>query len=274
MLEIIGSSLRWTLIPVWIVVVSVGSFTRWLWTYIICIEFSTTSIASFETLWVHLLLFSRRSTLASSSVLACGQFIFQISDFLRSPFILHFVFVDEFVKFLVTVHIMSVVVIIVVTAWSVALSLLMMLFEGLMCFSDRSFGLDGSTPARGWCLSTPDSIVVLGTTLVWKLRSNRTILDSIGCLNWSIHLIPLSMGCCAQSLLQLSILTLQLRSNVFSLMHFSFKCLDALWKIDCFGDQVLFFVSQLVDLHQKLGFLFSCLVRSLMVHLQVFDLLL
>ena len=99
-------------------------------------------------------------------------------------------------------------------------------------------------------------------------------MDSIGCLNWSIHLISLAVGCCAQSLLQLPVLTLQVRGDVFSLVYFSLECLDALRKIDCFIDQVLLFVSELVDLHQKLGFFLSGLVRSLMIHLQVFDLLL
>ena len=82
------------------------------------------------------------------------------------------------------------------------------------------------------------------------------------------------MGSCIQGRLQVFILTFELGRNVFSLVHFSFERFDALREIDCFRQQVFLLVSQLLNLHQKFRLFFSGLVGSVVVRLQVFDLLL
>ena len=168
---------------------------------------------------------------------------------------------------------MSVVVVVVMAAWCMSLSLLMVFFKRPAWFSDRSFGFVRSASASWLCLCALAS-AVLGTALVGEFRSKKIIVHGVCRINWCVHFVSLAVGCRTQRQFQVLVLTLQLRRDIFSLVQFNFECFDALWKIDCFSYQVLFFVSKLVNLHQKFSLLLSGLVWCLMVHFQVLDLLL
>ena len=80
-----------------------------------------------------------------ASVLTLSESALKIIDFGRSPFIFHFVLINQLVQFGITVHVNSTAVWVkVASAWGMRLSLLMMFFERSPRISHRSFGFDRS----------------------------------------------------------------------------------------------------------------------------------
>ena len=98
---LITSSLGRHLIPVWIFNVS-RLFAR-LWTTVIHAK-EVLPIVIFETFGVGWLSFARRLTSTSSTLTGCQSF-FQITNFCSSSFILHSVFIDQLIQFLVSIHV-------------------------------------------------------------------------------------------------------------------------------------------------------------------------
>lgn len=262
---LITSSLGRHLIPVWIFNVS-RLFAR-LWTTVIHSE-EVLAIVIFETFGIGWLGFARRLASTSSTLTGC-QPVFQITDLCSGSFILHSVFVNQLIKFLVSihVHIMSLVM-------GIMASMLVVFLKCPARLSQWSFGLDRSASTGGWCFTATFSAIFLAW-LVLELRWHHiSLVNSLMSFDWRIHLISLPMGSCTQSLLEFLILTFQVIGDILSWVKFWLESFDTLWKIYGFIDQVFFLISQLIDCHHKLGFFFSSFIWSLVVHLQLLDLLL
>ena len=184
--------------------------------------------------------------------------LLQLIDFIGAPLVLRAVVFNQLIKTSITL------------CWrqmASTFSVFSPTYSPLRCVNRATmFTYRRFTPLCLGCNTS--SISVVNLVLCWG-----SALACVDCgafelvVGWaglrSIHWQVLATRLHVQGVAQLSILLLEGICNVFSLGEFRAKSLYVLFQVDSLLDQILTFISKLLDLHEQISPLSSALVAAL-----------